>query len=546
MQVNPPQHPRVIAGSPLVRRSTALAILLAAAAGCGGGDSPSAPACAVSDVTVTAPAAPLQVGKTTTMSASVTQANCSPAIQATWESSQPTVASIDASTGVVTGVAAGGPVTITARAQGKSGTAQISVIPVSVASVTLAPATATIALGETQQLTATPRDADGNVLTGRTVTWTTSDASLATVSATGLVTAVAPSPVTITATVDGKSAAAAISVIAARPANRFAFAWANDPTGTAAYTPSALYAFNATGAAITITRTNAGRYQVVFGRLAKSTPNDIETVMVSAYGASTATRCIVLGWGNSGEADLRVNVACTDAAGVALDSRFSILVVGSQSLPGRSGFAWADNMSAAQYTPSPPYAFSSSGEAPQIQRQATGTYTADLKLSRGATDLPENYFATAYGDPTKMCKIGSWGTAATVLCYTNAGVAVDAQYDVFMIEQGRVGKRLGFAWANQLATASYTPSTAYSRNSSGGGVTINRISAGLYDVTFAGLAKPGSTPENVQVSSYGGAYTYCSVVNWANTGTADLTIRVACSNAAGAATDSYYQILVIE
>src|SRR5512147_234596 len=159
MSVNPSQ------------RSRLLAALLVTAAGCGGSDGPATPNCSVTGVSVTAPATQIQVGKTTTMSASVTQANCTPAVQATWESSQPSVASVDAS-GVVTGVAAGGPVTITARAQGQSGTAQITVIAVPVATVALTPATATAALGETAALTAAVRDADGNTLTGRTVVWT--------------------------------------------------------------------------------------------------------------------------------------------------------------------------------------------------------------------------------------------------------------------------------------------------------------------------------------------------------------------------------------
>src|SRR2546421_8122346 len=48
-----------------------------------------------------------------------------------------------------------------------------------------------VVLGAATQLTATPKDAVGNVLTGRAVTWASSNAAIATVSATGLVTGVA-------------------------------------------------------------------------------------------------------------------------------------------------------------------------------------------------------------------------------------------------------------------------------------------------------------------------------------------------------------------
>src|SRR3989454_2699803 len=88
-------------------------------------------------------------------------------------------------------------------------TAPRSTVPV--ASVTVSPAAASIALGQTVQLTATPRDSQGNGLAGRVVAWSTSDASVATVSGSGLVTAVAVGGATITATSEGKSAGAARS-----------------------------------------------------------------------------------------------------------------------------------------------------------------------------------------------------------------------------------------------------------------------------------------------------------------------------------------------
>src|SRR3989454_3268695 len=89
-------------------------------------------------------------------------------------------------------------------------TAPRSTVPV--ASVTVSPAVASVALGQTVQLTATPRDSQGNGLAGRVVAWSTSDASVATVSGSGLVAAVAVGGATITATSEGKSAGAAITV----------------------------------------------------------------------------------------------------------------------------------------------------------------------------------------------------------------------------------------------------------------------------------------------------------------------------------------------
>src|SRR2546427_2329776 len=65
------------------------------------------------------------------------------------------------------------------------------------------------------QLTAIPKDSAGSTLAGRTVAWTSGNSSVATVSSSGLVTAVAAGSATITATSEGKSSTAAITVTTA-------------------------------------------------------------------------------------------------------------------------------------------------------------------------------------------------------------------------------------------------------------------------------------------------------------------------------------------
>ena len=95
---------------------------------------------------------------------------------------------------------------------GKESTAP-SATTVPVSSVAVTPATATVQVGQTVQLTATAKDASGNVLPGRTVTWASSNTAVATVSGSGLVTGVAAGgPVTITATSEGQSGTAAVTV----------------------------------------------------------------------------------------------------------------------------------------------------------------------------------------------------------------------------------------------------------------------------------------------------------------------------------------------
>src|SRR2546422_413975 len=168
----------------------------------------------VATVAVAPPTASIVVGATVQLSATPQDAVGNPLTgrTITWQSGNAAVASVD-SNGVVTGKAVGGPVTITATSEGKSGTAAVTVTPIPVATVAVTPPTASIVVGATVQLSATPQDAAGNPLTGRTVTWQTSDGTIATVDATGLVTGKAlGGPVTITATSEGKAGTAAVTV----------------------------------------------------------------------------------------------------------------------------------------------------------------------------------------------------------------------------------------------------------------------------------------------------------------------------------------------
>jgi uncharacterized delta-60 repeat protein len=83
-----------------------------------------------------------------------------------------------------------------------------------IASVTITPTSPIWNVGATQQFTATTLDANGATLTGRVVTWTTSDTTKATVSSTGLATGIGAGAATIKATSEGKSASASITVTA--------------------------------------------------------------------------------------------------------------------------------------------------------------------------------------------------------------------------------------------------------------------------------------------------------------------------------------------
>jgi uncharacterized protein YjdB len=105
-----------------MRREIQVVVLIAAA--CGGSTAQPGPG-PVTSITVTPAAAPVAVGATQSFAAALkdAQGNVANGV-VTWTSSDPAIATIGASTGLATGVKAGGPITITATAGSVQGTAQ--------------------------------------------------------------------------------------------------------------------------------------------------------------------------------------------------------------------------------------------------------------------------------------------------------------------------------------------------------------------------------------------------------------------------------------
>src|SRR5437762_7912348 len=144
----------------------------------------------VASVTVAPATASVAVGQVVGLVATLRDANGN-ALSGrvvTWASSAAAVATVDSS-GVVTGVAVGGAM-VSATSEGQSGAALVSVAaaPAPVASVAVSPPTASVVAGQAVQLAATPKDAGGNALSGRVVTWASNAPAVATVNGSGLVT----------------------------------------------------------------------------------------------------------------------------------------------------------------------------------------------------------------------------------------------------------------------------------------------------------------------------------------------------------------------
>jgi uncharacterized protein YjdB len=257
----------------------------------------------VASVTVAPASLPLQTGQTGTLTATLRDAanNVLTDRVVAWTSSNTDVATV-APNGTVTAVAVG-TATITATSEGKTGTATVTVTappPAAVASVSVSPTTASLTTGATQQITATPRDAQGNALTGRAVTWASGNTQVATVTQAGLITAVGPGSTTVTATSEGKVGTVAVTVTA--PA-----------TGSVGVTPSSAGVFVGATTTLTATVVDVNGATIAGASVAWSSDKPL-TASVSQAGVvtgllpGTATITAASG-GKSGTATITVSLA---------------------------------------------------------------------------------------------------------------------------------------------------------------------------------------------------------------------------------------------
>jgi uncharacterized protein YjdB len=163
-------------------------------------------------VTVDPPTASVLVGATTQLGATVRDADGGVITDRPplWSSSNSGVATVDQS-GIVTGVSPG-TATIYAARDGQTGSATVTVARIPVASVVITPAETEVRVGRTVKLVARAYDDQGREITGRAIAWSSSSTSRATVDQNGVVTGRLLGIVTISATAEGRTGTAKVTV----------------------------------------------------------------------------------------------------------------------------------------------------------------------------------------------------------------------------------------------------------------------------------------------------------------------------------------------
>jgi len=350
-----------------------------------------------------------------------------------------------------------------------------------------------------------------------------------------------------------------------RLSSHFAYVWAHQPQAPS-YSPMPQYSYNATGGAIHIYHGVAGRYTVTFDGFAEDTtghtPYDYRLgLSVVAYGATTIGCAVAFGPGIL-NGRLNVGVACYDRiTHEYVDSRFSLLVVGAQSVEGRHSLVWRDDHSfsyAPGYTPDSATSFTT-GPNPILISYDPATLSENVKFGTGnvagttALITPDDW-GNLGGDPAMnpdvTCQLGGWvNNSVEKRCFNRLGQPGPEPAYLMQLERGRTGRRFGFAYAHQPSTASYAPAAGHSYNSSGGAITVNHTATGRYTLEFDGLQTPDGHSENVQVSPFGGDVpTACNIVRWVNSvSNTSLLVLVECRRAeTGAYRDTKFNVVVIE
>ncbi len=135
----------------------------------------------------------ISIGNSEQLTVTYTPSNANTGKKITWTSNKTSVATVE--DGLVRGIAAG-TATITATSEGGyTSTCSVTVNEVAVTSVSVSPTSQTMSVGSTKQLTATISPSNAS---NKTLTWSSSKPTVASVSSDGLVTANAVGSATIT------------------------------------------------------------------------------------------------------------------------------------------------------------------------------------------------------------------------------------------------------------------------------------------------------------------------------------------------------------
>ena len=412
----------------------------------------------------------LTVGNTTTLTAMVLPENATNK-SVTWSSSNTGVANVDSSTGVVTAVASGDVTIIATATDGSDVKAECTVTvsepeKVLVTSITIN-GTTTLTVGNTITLTATvlPENA-----TNTTVTWSSSDTSVASVDSTsGLITAHAAGTTTITATAaDGSNVTGTCTVTVSA---------ANVPVTSITLNPTTLNlkVYETGTIAATVTE-NASDETVTWSSSDETIATVDSTGKVTAVGAGTATITATANGGTNVTATCSVTVTAAQTTkpvtSIALDkTSLDLAVSGTYTLTANVLPQDASNKEVEWTSSNADVAKVENGKVTAL-KEGTATITATVKDGSGksaACNVKVSNVSAITLDKTSL-ELAVNGTHTLAATTTPAGATVtwtSSDATIAKVENGKVtALKEGTATitakaGDKTATCKVTVGTAY-------------------------------------------------------------------------------------
>jgi hypothetical protein len=235
---------------------------------------------------------------------------------------------------------------------------------------------------------------------------------------------------------------------------------------------------------------------------------------------------------------------CSGEAGSGAESEGApaeVAATAKQALaPGSdAAFVWSSSLTGS-ITASSAYSYNSSGGTNQITQIGTGQYRVDFPGV--GSIVGGDVQVTAYGSGSERCKVASWGSSGSTLqvyvnCFTTTGVATNSLFTANYVRRSdHPGIEGGYVWAHNQSSASYTPGSTYSWNSTGGAISITHTpGSNSYAVSLGGQNLSGGT---VEVTAYGSSNSYCKVAGWGGS-----SINVVCFTGSGAPTESQFDLI---
>lgn len=223
--------------------------------------------------------------------------------------------------------AAGAMLLVMAMACGDSAGVDPVARPPAVASVTVTPTSGSLEVGGTVTIVATPRDAAGRPLSGRTIAFTSSAEAVVTVSPAGVVTAVGAGTAMVTASTAGRSARAAFIVtepgppppppVASVTLDQVAVTVDEGGTVRLVATPRDAAGEAIEGLVVEWSTSNAEAATVAADGLVSGVRMGLATVTASVQGASATARVMVFG---HDPYDLLLDIRTAETGGVVRPS----------------------------------------------------------------------------------------------------------------------------------------------------------------------------------------------------------------------------------